>query len=329
MPRPSPIVVPPVLLAAERDPNQLSAARRRGVVVRVRRGAYCLPDDLRADGPGGDEAVRRRTALARARAVHGQLRAAHVFSHVTAALLLGCVVWAAPHRTHVYQAYRASSRAADDVVRHRAALAPDEITAVGDLPVTTMHRTVVDCALTMHPLEALVVADSALRLGARRQDLLTLLEVRAGHRGIRRATRVIRAADGGAESAWETWVRYEMLRAGLPAPLTQMTVRTDRGVFRTDLGYERWALGIEFDGASKYRLDGVRPGHDPAREYLREKARAEAIRRAGITLERVTAADRRDIPALLARLGSRLPPDVLRTARPDRYLPPTTGPWSP
>nr|BFF17249.1 hypothetical protein GCM10025730_07700 [Promicromonospora thailandica] len=188
--------------------------------------------------------------------------------------------------------------------------------------MTSLLRTVVDCALTLHPLEALVVVDSALRLGADRDDLLAMLQARTGRRGVRRAVRVVTLGDAGAQSAWETWVRYEMLRAGLPRPVTQMAVRTDHGIFHTDLGYPRWALGIEFDGQVKYRPDGVRPGHDPAQEYMREKARDAAIRRAGVTLEHVSAKDRRDAQALVARLGRHLP------RRPARALTPSSHPWS-
>ncbi|MFD2795576.1 hypothetical protein ACFS27_18600 [Promicromonospora vindobonensis] len=111
------VAVPPVLLAGERDRNQLALDRRRGSLVRIRRGAY----------------------------------------------------W--------------------------------------------------------HPLEALVIVDSALRLGARREDLLTLLGARAGRRGIRQALLVVELGEAGAQSAWETWVRYEILHAGLPRPTTQMAVR--------------------------------------------------------------------------------------------------------
>ncbi|MEU4365680.1 hypothetical protein [Promicromonospora sp. NPDC023987] len=317
------VVVPPVLLAGERDRNQLAQDRRRGSLVRIRRGAYCEPDTIRVAGAAAAPREERNKALACARALHSQLRSDHVFSHTTAALLLGCRVWTVPDRTHLYQGYRASGRAAKDVFRHRGDVAPDQVVTIDGLPVTSLARTVVDCALTLHPLEALVIVDSALRLGVRREDLLKLLEARAGRRGIRQAQLLIELGDAGAQSAWETWVRYEILRAGLPRPTAQMAVRTDLGLFHTDLGYPQWALGIEFDGLVKYRPDGVRPGHDPAREYMREKARAEAIRRAGIAIEHVNASDKRDVPALIARFARHLPPGLLASARPHPALPPT------
>jgi predicted transcriptional regulator of viral defense system len=317
------VEIPRVALALEQDRNALATAARKGDVVRIRRGAYCAPDDLRVDGAARGALEDRNRALARLRALDSQIRAEHVFSHVSAALLHGLRVWRNPRETHVYQRYRASGHAAADVRRHSWTLAPDDVTEAAGLPVTTRERTVVDCVRTMHPLEGLVIADSALAAGAEPDALLDVLEAGAGHRGARRARLVIELADGGAQSAWETWTRYELLRVGLPRPTTQLPVETDRGLFHTDLGYEQWALGIEFDGQVKYRPDGVRPGHDPAQEYLREKARAEAIRRAGVTIEHVTAADKRDVPALVARLTGHLPAEVVRAARPDPRLPPT------
>ncbi|MFD6143020.1 hypothetical protein [Promicromonospora sp. NPDC060271] len=315
------VKIPAVALALEHNRNKLAAKARAGEVLRVRRGAYCTPEEIRVDGPSGAAREARNKALARARALHPQLRAKHVFSHATAALLLGCFVWKTPRETHVYQRYRASGHAAGDVRRYSWTLAPDDIDVAAGLPVTSLARTVVDCARTLHPLEALVIADSALALGADREELLAVLDAQTGRRGIQQARLVIELADDGAQSAWETWVRYELLRAGLPRPTTQMPVQTDAGLFHTDLGYEQWALGIEFDGQVKYRQDGVRPGHDPAQEYLAEKARADAIRRAGVTLENVSASDKQDVPAMLKRITARIPPDVLRDARVDPRLP--------
>jgi hypothetical protein len=315
------VKIPAVALALEHNRNKLAAAARAGEVLRVRRGAYCTPDEIRVEGPSGAARQARNKALARARALHAQLRAKHVFSHKTAALLLGCFVWTTPRETHVYQHYRASGHAAGDVRRYSWTLAPDDIDEAAGLPVTSLVRTVVDCARTLHPLEALVIADSALALGADREELLATLAAQTGRRGIQQARLVIELADAGPQSAWETWVRYQLLRAGLPRPTTQMPVQTDAGLFHTDLGYERWALGIEFDGQVKYRPDGVRPGHDPAQEYLAEKARADAIRRAGVTVENVSAADKQDVHAMLDRITAHIPPDVLRKARVDPRLP--------
>jgi len=314
--------IPTVALTREQSRNKLSRAARDGDILRVRRGAYCAPDDLRVSGPSRAPREARLLSLARAAALHSQLGAEHVFSHGTAALLHGCLVWTTPRSTHLYQRYRPSGHASADVRRHSWTLAPDEVTSAAGLPVTSLARTVVDCARTLHPLEALVIADSALALGVEREALTTTLDAQKGHRGKQRARLVIELAEAGSQSAWETWVRYELLRAGLPQPTTQMAVRTDAGIFHTDLGYAQWALGIEFDGLVKYRADGVRPGHDPAREYVAEKNRADAIRRAGVTIERATASDKSDTGGMISRITRHLPREVVSSLRPDPRLPP-------
>jgi predicted transcriptional regulator of viral defense system len=196
------VVIPTVALTQEHDRNKLAAAARAGEVLRVRRGAYCAPDQIRVDGQSSAQREERQKALARVGALHSQLRADHVFGHTSAALLLGCRVWRTPAETHVYQRYRASGHAADDVRRHAWTIAPEDITAASGLPVTSLARTVVDCARTLHPLEALVIADSALALGIGRETLLAVLAARPGHRGKRRARLVIELADAGAQSAW-------------------------------------------------------------------------------------------------------------------------------
>ena len=55
------------------------------------------------------------------------------------------------------------------------ALPPGHRTQWREVPVTSLDRTVADCLTGFGPLEGLLIADSALRLGAekRRQDALT------------------------------------------------------------------------------------------------------------------------------------------------------------
>jgi len=108
---------------------------------------------------------------------------------------------------------------------HVSPLRPDEIVSVGDLPVTSVARTVVDLARTV-PFEAAVVAaDAAL---ARRlvssADLALMLVRCIGWRGSPAARRAIGFADDRAESVGETRSRVAIARAGLPAPVPQWEV---------------------------------------------------------------------------------------------------------
>ncbi|NOV96420.1 hypothetical protein [Isoptericola halotolerans] len=311
-----------LVLARDHDRKQLHRALQDGVVTRLRVGAY-----LGVDTDDGRAAYGSRRAKVLMRAVHRQLRAPHTFSHQSAALWWGCSLWKHPDQTHLVQDYRASGRAAKDVKRHRGTVPDDQRALERGLPVTTLARTVVDCALSMHPMEALVIADSALRL----QPALDLDEARAILDGVLRRNGRVRArwvldhADGGADSPWETWTRYLCLRVSLPRPLTQAPVVTRLGTYHCDLGWPDHGVYVEFDGRVKYLDDGVRRGHDAREELLREKRRTDALHEAGVLPVRVMAGDARPAPGtetVLQRIARRFPAPVRRQLRVVPFLPP-------
>jgi len=307
-----------IFLSRETHRPSLSRALAAGEVERLRHGAYRAA----AGEATSPHAASRARALGRANAVHRQLSAPHVFSHETAALVQGCALWRLPARTHVVQGYRASGGSARDVARHLVPVPSRQRTTVGGLPVTSLARTVVDCALTMLPLEALVVADSACALGLDRAEAEQVLAELRTRNGRRRAAWVLDHADEGAASPWETWLRYVCLRAGLPRPTTQAPVRTLQGVFHCDLGWPEHRVFAEFDGRSKYRDGALRPGHDGVRELLDEKRRYEAVRSAGVDPVRVMATYGPGVAQVVGRLAARFPPKVRATFRPDPLLPP-------
>lgn len=220
------------------------------------------------------------------------------------------------------QAYRRSARAADDLRRHLMALPAEHREVRDGLPVTTLARTVADCARSMHPLEALVLADDAVARGLDPDEARAAAAATRRRNGSRRAAWVLDHADGGSDSAWETWLRYVALRAGLPRPVTQAPVATARGIFRCDLGWPAWSVYAEFDGLAKYRDGGVRPGHDAAQELLREKARFDAIRATGINPVRVTAVGSARLGEVVSTLAARFPEQLRRTFRTHPLLPP-------
>jgi hypothetical protein len=308
-----------IVLAREAHRPGLARAVAAGDAERLRHGAYRWVED----GASTDRyALEHGRAVDRARALHVQLRAPHVFSHATAAMLWGCRLWRRPERTHVVQAYRASGRSAPDVARHRVEVPAGERAVIGGLPVTTLERTVVDVALVMRPLEALVIADSACRRGLDREAVNRILGSSRARNGRARARWVLDHADGGADSAWETWLRYLCLRAGLPRPVTQAPVATGYGVFHCDLGWPGHGVFAEFDGRIKYRDGALRPGHDATDELLREKRRYEAVRAAGVDPVRVMAAGRGGHDRVVERIAARFPAHLRRSFRVNPLLPP-------
>lgn len=300
----APRLVPPgsprLVLAGDVSRDEIRNATRDGTATRIRRGAYLLAPD----GPEpSDHTARREVDLAKIDAVARQLPGEHVFSHESAALLWGLPLWRRASTVHVVQRHVPGERRARDVARHRVVLDPTDVAVVGGRRATSRERTVVDCVRSLPARDGLVLADAALRAGVSRQALLERVARTTG-RGVVRARSVLDVADAGAESPGESVVRYELLRHALPAPATQVPVRTRLGRFRADMGWEEWRLLVEFDGYVKY---SELAAGDPARVLFQEKRRQEAIEEEGWRVLRVTAADLRDGAALVARVRRRIP----------------------
>lgn len=151
--------------------------------------------------------------------------------------------------------------------------------------MTTVERTMVDCARWLPGPRALVVADSAWRAGADPDLVETLLAEAAGRPGVRQARWIVDLADVNAESPGESLVRWYVLDHGLAAPEADIKV------------------GIEFDGAVKY--SGGAYG-DPHERLMAEKVRHDALVEAGWILVRVTWSDLRDPAALVGRIRTAL-----------------------
>lgn len=127
-----------------------------------------------------------------------------------------------------------------------------DVTVVDGLPVTTLARTLVDCAADLPRLEAVAAADQFLRAGVEVHRLAEALEPLHGER-LRRANATLLAADPRAESPMESWTRCLIADAGLPAPVPQLRVRGPNGRSRfLDLGWDRWRIGVEYDGMATH-----------------------------------------------------------------------------
>lgn len=294
--RPEPPALPTVFLTRDHQHSLVVARDRDGSWQRVTRGAYV-----------GESVPARARALATIVGVHERLTAPHWFSHESAAVVWGLPTWRTPQVTHVRQGSRPSARRDRRVVRHGGNVDPELVAEVNGLPVTGLTLTLVDCARTLPPLDALVVADAALRAGADRRAALVMLGSLRGHAGVARAQGLIELADDGAESAGETATRFVVLRAGLPRPRTQIPLVTRLGTFWADLGWEEWRALVEYDGRAKYRsID----------DLVREKRRQDALAEIGWRTLRVVKEDLRAWPQLTARVRQLLPADLRIVRRP-------------
>ncbi len=268
------------LLADGWTDDELARLRRSGVVDRVRRGAYVHAADERLS-------VREARHAMAARAAVGQLAPGAVVSHVSAAVLHGLPVWGVLlDRVHVTRDGTGGGHRRRTLHVHVTPLAPDEITAVDGVAVTTPARTLADLARGVPFEQAVGVVDAALHRGLVPRPHVEQALGRVPHcAGVRSARRVVAFADARAESIGESRSRVLLAHARLPPPVPQWEVPGRQRIGRCDFGWPRLRTVGEFDGQIKYgRL--VPPGRQPGDVVFAEKRREDAIRDAGFRVVR-------------------------------------------
>lgn len=110
----------------------------------------------------------------------------------------------------------AHTRRRTGIIVHEERLSDDEITYIGELPVTTPVRTAFDIARHL-PRDVAVVHLDALM-------------------------------DGGAQSPGETRLRLWLIDDGLPAPRTQIRVSDGFNEAFIDMGYDEPKVGLDYEG---------------------------------------------------------------------------------
>ena len=302
---------PHYLPAVVQSRNMSPSTRRRltaaGSLTPVRRGVLAPPID-----PTSAVSIRLRSGvLQQARAVHVTAHTDFAFSHQTAALLLGCWVLHPRLPIHITRPGYSSTtaHARQSLIRHDSAIDPRMLRLHGDCFVTCLERTVFDCIRTLPWLEALAIADSALRIGASRELLTTLLDGAPGVRGIRQAREVLASATDRVHSPGESLVRGVAIRAGLAAPSTLHPVATDAGPAELDLAWESVKVAVEFDGAMK--VAGL-TGEQLTRHVNALATREAALARAGWLVLHLTWDDLRNLEKLRTRLVRLVRHRVLR-----------------
>ena len=275
----------------------LTEAVRGRSVVRLRRGAYVLGSVWRDAAPW-DRNLYRIDAHAASRPGEA------IYSHVSAAQLLGCSTWDVGEKVHVTVPYSSSRRShGGDVVSHSHQVGDEDLVQLVRegrvLRVTALDRTVADCARTLDVERGAVIGDHALRLGASAGGILEAAQRSGIVRGARRVERLLDVLDSRSESPGETRTRLLLMAAGVAVPELQFEVRTEDGTFRADMAWPRFKVILEFDGESKY-FD-----YRPTPQALRaERRRENALVAAGWIVVRIRWAELATPGVVVAKLNA-------------------------
>jgi very-short-patch-repair endonuclease len=269
------------LAAAGLEERVLTAAVRSGVLLRLRRGAYVRSSYWKGVKPWARDTLQIQAHF---ESTGGLSR----YSHVSAARLHECHVWDAGPLVHVTTDYANSLKSAgSDVRTHRLTLDEGELSTLWtmdgrEILVTSLERTVLDCARILTLEQAAVIGDHALRKGAGLDRMRRLLDESPVKRGSRRAGVLLDVLDCRSESAGETRTRLLLRSFGMQSFVPQVQIPTRSGLFRADFADAAAKIVIEFDGKGKYT------DYKPTDEaILAERRRENALVEAGWLVLRI------------------------------------------
>jgi hypothetical protein len=313
----SSIVFVSALGARSREAEALRRDARRGLAQRICQGAFVMADDwVRFD------ATERH--LVTLRAIVAGLAPGAIVSHASAVALHGLPSVDLPGSTvHVIDPKRDRVRHSTHLVRHPGPVAPEDVTEVHGMLVTSEVRTSLDVARSGSFADGVLCLDGVLRRHAERTgcfgwrgtptprlqdemrarveleaatttaDVLSRLEAAPGVRGLVAARRVVDFSSPWAENGGESLCRIALAELGAPTPRLQVDVFDEAGLAgRCDFLLGRSAL--EFDGGAKYDDSRLRGGRRPSAVVRAEKARERRIVRSG-SIDRIGRCDLDDV----------------------------------
>lgn len=272
-------------------------------LVRVRTGVFLPAWVVDALAPWDKDLV----------ALHAQAlasRARSPFIYASAARLWGLDVWNVSTEIHVAQrGIAAPSAYGAQVVRHIVRLRPEDEGRPQGLRATHMARTVADCLRVLEWPQAVILADSALRMGLGRQEVADQLAGQAGARGRRRGASALSMADGRSESVAEGRMRIRLHQWGIPPPVLQHEVVVAGRRYRLDFAWPDAGLALEVHGNGKYFMESP-----IGEKLLQERKREAQLAEAGISVLNIWW-EQLGQPDLRARIERHLAPLLLRNPR--------------
>lgn len=205
--------------------TEVDRALAAGEIVADGRGRYATP--------ATDEAIRAAHALS------------GVLSLTSAALFHGWEVLHEPKRPHVAVPRRrkVSTRRREGIDVHYAELERGQVV---DNIATDVETTLLHCLMQLPRVDALAVADSALRNGVSPGTLKRVARIAQGP-GSKQARWVVERADGDAANPFESALRHICFDVPGLRVTPQRTISTDRIEARPDLVDDDLGVVLEAD----------------------------------------------------------------------------------
>jgi very-short-patch-repair endonuclease len=142
---------------------------------------------------------------------------------------------------------------------------------LGNLLVTDLPWTAVNLSRYHRLHDALIPLDSALRIGASRDDLMLCAEEMKGWKGTKLVGEAICLAADESESPLESYARGRFIEEGIPSPVLQHPAGVPGRSFRADFAWPQHRVIVETDGKEKYSASGAY-GDEKERERLLQQA---------------------------------------------------------
>jgi hypothetical protein len=185
-------------------------------------------------------------------------------SHESAALLtgLGLPPWLGKVETiHLSKPHGLPRVRRAGVTGHRVHTIPGEVMEIDGIPVSVPPRTWLDLAHHLPLAYVIAMGDQLIRVPrhglefrrqpyAHKEGLRLLIRQHPNVKGVEKARLALDEMRVGADSFPETFLRLAMLDAHLPEPELQLRLDPeDPWTPSADLGYRRFRIAIQYDGA--------------------------------------------------------------------------------
>lgn len=217
-------------------------------------------------------------------------------SHETAAYLtaLGLPPWSDVESTiHLSKPHELPRVRRAGVTGHRVRVIPGELTEIDGIPVSGRPRTWLDLAAKLPISYLIAMGDQLIRMPrpglegrsvpyAYKDGLRLLIRQHPNLKGVEKARLALDEMRVGADSFPETFLRLAMLDARLPEPELQLRLDPhDAWSPAADLGYRRFRIAVQYDGAHHRTRD----------QQSRDNYRDEAFLNAGWSYFKANADD--------------------------------------